>query len=130
MHKRKQRGPAASHQENTAINTDDGGSDKRTVLIRFIAQAWINDYAVTADPQGPTTFRAPVADAQDGAGRWLESHSDQSDVLHTNRNAPQWVQDWTGPFEIEIEHAPCPATQAVRVPAISGGQTARKGGRP
>jgi hypothetical protein len=122
--------PATLDEENATADTDDRSGDDQAVLVRFTAQAWIDDYAVTVDPQGPTTFRVPIADAQGADGRWLESHSDQSDVLRTHRSAPQWVQDWTGPFEIELEHVSCPATHPLRVPDISRRQTAPKGCRP
>ncbi len=74
-----------------------------TVLVRFTAQAWINDCAVAVDPQGPTTFRVCARDAQDATGAWLQSNSHASDPLREHPKAPRWVRDWTGPFEIEIE---------------------------
>lgn len=75
-----------------------------TVTVRFIPQAWINDWAVAVDPAGPSTFQVPAADAKDSDGNWLADRAAASDVLQQHPNAPSWVRAWSGPFEIEIEH--------------------------
>ena len=75
-----------------------------TVTVRFLPQAWVNDYAITVDPVGPATFTVPAGDARDADGDWLEDHSDASDRLRTHEHAPEWIRDWSGPFDVEIEH--------------------------
>ena len=79
-------------------------SDTDTVTVRFIPQAWVNDYAIEVDPAGPTTFTVAAGDAQNANRDWLEDHSYASDPLQTHENAPRWIRQWSGPFEIEIEH--------------------------
>ena len=75
---------------------------RKMVRVRFVPQVWINDYAVTADPQGPETFLIPAEDAKNGR-RWLKDHAYESDSLRTHPNAPAWIKNWPGPFEIELE---------------------------
>jgi hypothetical protein len=77
-----------------------------TVTVRFIAQAWVRNNAIEVDAAGPTTFEVPVADAQDTDGYWLPDHDYTSDVLREHHNAPEWIRNWSGPFEVEIEHEP------------------------
>lgn len=83
---------------------------------RFNPQAWVNDYAIDVDPQGPTTWDATDAvasmpaeyrdqlvseiEADDPFG-WGEA-LDSWDWLHDDPNAPQWVRDWNGPFSIWV----------------------------
>jgi hypothetical protein len=66
--------------------------------IRFVAQAWINNYAVECDPEGPTTFLVPDSDVT------AKMHDDAGarDDLRAHDNAPEWVREWSGPFECEI----------------------------
>jgi len=74
-----------------------------TVTVRFIPQAWVKNHALDADPAGPTTFAVPVLDAQDPEGNWLPGHDDASDVLREHDNAPAWIRNWSGPFDVEID---------------------------
>lgn len=64
--------------------------------LRFHPQAWINDYAVDVDPEGPTDWEAN--DVPYG----IKSDTSESDSLIHHDNAPQWVRDWCGPFWVEI----------------------------
>lgn len=66
---------------------------RRTLTFR--PQAWVRDNAIDVDPQGPTTWIDEVPDG-------IESHSYESDELRLSEHAPQWVRDWSGPFEVEI----------------------------
>ena len=67
-----------------------------TVTIRFRPQAWIGDYAVDVDAEGPTEFEVPVEEVKD-----IEPRSYDADLLREHDNAPKWVKDWQGPFEVE-----------------------------
>lgn len=78
--------------------------------VRFIPQAWIRDYAVEVDPEGPTVFDVPDQDAQDAEGHWLPDRSYESDTLKAHPHAPQWVREWRGPCDIEILHDEAPPT--------------------
>ena len=65
--------------------------------IEFTAQAWLNDYAISVDPQGDTVW---LDDVPPG----LEDDSYESDELRFSDAAPEWVKDWSGPFYIEVEY--------------------------
>lgn len=67
----------------------------------FRPQAWVNDYAIDVDPEGQT--RWDLSDAE--AHQWLaeaQGSCPDLDALQNHRNAPQWVQDWRGPFYIDL----------------------------
>jgi hypothetical protein len=83
----------------------------------FSPQAWQRDNAISVDPRGPTTwdatdfvkkildeglYRAGVL-KQEYAQQWLdatlERGSDYDDVLWQDENAPEWVRNWSGPFD-------------------------------
>lgn len=66
------------------------------MMVRFHPQAWINDYAVSVDPDGETDFDA--GDVPETVG----DDTYESDDYRTHANSPQWVKDWSGPFYIEI----------------------------
>lgn len=74
-----------------------------TVRVRFIPQAWIRNYAVEVDPEGAAEYDVPARDAQDTDGQWLRDHDYASDALKGHDNAPAWIWDWSGPFEVEID---------------------------
>jgi hypothetical protein len=73
------------------------------VTITFRPQAWIDDYAVDCDPEGETTF-----EVEEEILRGLEPHTYEADELREHKNAPQWVKDWPGPFEVEWPTDPAP----------------------
>ena len=79
----------------------------------FDAQAWINDYAVSVDPHGPTTWDC-TAYAEEHAEyvrdilARREDSVDLDDVFAYDPAAPEWVQEWTGPFSIWVEEEPTP----------------------
>jgi hypothetical protein len=75
-----------------------------TVTVRFLPRAWIENHAVEADPEGSTTFAVPATDAKDAEDNWLPNHDAASDGLRQHDNAPEWIRNWNGPFDIEIEH--------------------------
>lgn len=77
---------------------------KNTVRIRFIPQEWYHDCAINVDAPGSCEFDVPKVDAVNSRNEWLRDHSNASDALKYHKNAPQWIRDWTGPFEIEILH--------------------------
>ena len=79
-------------------------SGTATVTVRFIPQAWVKAHAIDVDPAGPSTFTVGAGDAQNADGDWLEDRSYASDRLRTHANAPRWIREWSGPFEIEIQH--------------------------
>lgn len=61
----------------------------------FRPQAWSNDYAVEVDPEGETEWQVEAGE--------LQPDRFDLDYLQASLNAPAWVRDWSGPFEIELE---------------------------
>ncbi len=56
-------------------------------IAHFNPQAWVNDYAVPADAEGPTDFYVgKIADD-------VDDDDYPSDELRDHPNAPQWVKD-------------------------------------
>lgn len=62
--------------------------------VVFTPQAWVNDYAMTVDPEGPRTW---LVEANE-----IDPRATDNDYLRYSRAAPQWVIDWGGPFEIDF----------------------------
>ncbi len=68
------------------------------LLCRFHPQAWLNGYAIDVDCEGEPLFEV----------EWPESspipqdNSTASDELRTEKAAPRWVQEWSGPYYITI----------------------------
>lgn len=79
-------------------------------MTRYIAtfhpQAWINDYAVDVDPEGPTT-----ADVTETLAAMTEAQREEamrpddypSDNLRFSPGVPAWWADWSGPFYISVD---------------------------
>lgn len=79
----------------------------KRITARFQAQAWLNDYAIDVDPEGPTTWDVTeeiVAMGRDKALA-LKDNQYETDDLRFSRNAPEWVREWTGPFYICVEES-------------------------
>lgn len=67
------------------------------VEVRFKPEAWINDYATPVDPETPDTWFVEKDQVPaEGASPY------DWDELRDHANAPQWVKDWSGPFEVEL----------------------------
>ena len=67
---------------------------------KFIPQARVNDHAVVIDAYGETTWditESTVAQAREAA----RDGSDW-DYLRDDDNAPFWVREYPGPFEVEL----------------------------
>ena len=82
-------------------------------VAHFTPEAWVNDQAVEADPEGPQEWDCTehAKRNRDYLAR-LEAHSealdqpggavDNDDVFKSDPGAPAWVRDWRGPFTIRI----------------------------
>lgn len=70
-------------------------TELKNITVEFVPQAWINDYAVNVDPEGPTTWEVPVEMVRD-----VEPDQYESDDLRFHENAPEWVKEWSGPFYV------------------------------
>ena len=69
--------------------------------VRFTPQAWVNDYAVDIDLDGPDEWDTTILpDA-------LADYRDKQDALRyetwfqDDPDCPQWIKDHRGPFYIE-----------------------------
>lgn len=77
------------------------------VLATFHPQAWINDYACAVDPEGETTWDVTAEIVAVGREQALKLIDDQysTDALRYSARAPKWIQEWSGPFYVEVEEA-------------------------
>lgn len=87
-----------------------------TFQARMTPQAWVRDDAITVDAPGPDAWdcTAAVNENRDYfnrllssgcAGDWNENGSgllDNNDVLKGDPQAPEWVRQWDGPFDIHV----------------------------
>ena len=79
---------------------------KRVIEIKFVPQAWIDDYAVDVDPEGPdtwdvTTYVTAMSQEQAFA---LRDNQDESEPM-LRFNAPEWVINWQGPYRFEVANS-------------------------
>ena len=67
---------------------------------KFIPQMWVNDTAMDVEAFGDTTWNIDdeiVALARRSANRGADW-----DFIREDDNAPRWIQEWPGPFEVEL----------------------------
>ena len=85
-------------------------------IARFQPEAWLNDYAIAVDPDGPTewnctAFVTPDVRAYlDGCVKRRDDDLtsgvlDDDDVFIDDPAAPEWVRRWRGPFTIQLFQA-------------------------
>lgn len=77
---------------------------EKRIFATFNAQAWLNDYAIDIDPQGDTVWDVTDEILAMPEHERVALRDDQynTDDLRFSENAPQWVQDWGGPFYISV----------------------------
>lgn len=81
-------------------------SDAEEVIVTFHPQEW-HEYAgeerAHAHPNHDSVkFTVPLEDAIDENGNFLKDDTYASDALAEHENAPDWVNEWEGPFYITI----------------------------
>lgn len=77
------------------------------IIATFVPQVWINDRAVTADPLGDTEIDitdAVLALSKEDALN-LRDDTYEADALINRDFAPDWINDWSGPFYLAVEAA-------------------------
>jgi hypothetical protein len=87
--------------DETDTDHIDGGP---TVTLQFRPQAWIRDNAVDVDPEQPDTWDVPLSLLRTRfptAEDWHEDHRARDDMRFEGQ-APRWIRDWSGPFEVEL----------------------------
>jgi hypothetical protein len=90
--------PDADREGGSCVNSGP------TVELRFRPQAWINDYAVAVDREHPDTWVVPLdlfLERFPTEEDWSSLHHER-DEMRLEGSAPQWVRDWSGPFEVEL----------------------------
>lgn len=95
-----------SRAKKLSVELAPDSSDRR-IVAEFVPQAWVNDYAIAIDPEGPTKFdvTAEVLAMGYDAAMKLRDDTDPSDELRHVELCPQWIKDWSGPFIIHVEQA-------------------------
>lgn len=77
------------------------------IIATFEPQAWVNDYAVPVDPEGPTSFDATDyvlrsdLDALHTGG--FDHAFEYGDALIQASTAPTWMADHAGPFTCSVD---------------------------
>lgn len=74
---------------------------KRYTAI-FHPQVWVNDYAIDVDPEGETEWDVTSYLAERFGTDVPENNSYESDELRWDPKAPAWIQEWAGPFWVEL----------------------------
>lgn len=79
----------------------------KQIIAKFHPQAWINDYAFEVDPEGETTWDVTdeIVAMGEGAAMTLQDDQYNTDNLRFSKNAPKWVQEWSGPFYVEVSES-------------------------
>ena len=67
------------------------------VTLKFRPQKWADDQAYPHEPLGPDTWQidSSLIDFD------FEKDDYKRDDLRFKGDAPQWVRDWSGPFEVD-----------------------------
>lgn len=90
-------------------------------LATFHPQVWVNDHAVSADPQGPTEWDATrFIQAMPASKRelLLEADTTDSDALRDDPAAPQWIRGWSGPFYVSVDEVESLPDGVYRAPPL------------
>jgi hypothetical protein len=78
----------------------------KRIIATFVPQAWVGDYAMTVDPEGPTTWDVTdylLRNYSPDEIRAIVDDDYPSDNLRIAETAPPWVRDWSGPFYVQVE---------------------------
>ena len=101
----------SKHQTATSITQESRipmgtTTKKRIIEITFVPQAWINDYAVDVDTEGPDTWDVTtyVTAMSRKKALALRDNRENSDPM-VRFNAPRWVRNWRGPYRFEVENS-------------------------
>lgn len=70
----------------------------------FSAQAWLSNHALSVDPDGDTTWDVTehLKMLRPDLRPLVLKPGLERDGLREAKTAPQWVREWSGPFEIEL----------------------------
>jgi hypothetical protein len=83
----------------------------KRIIATFAPQAWVNDYAVSIDPEGPTRWDVTDFVTANNSREvilemeWSTSRFTELDRLQEDPAAPEWIREWSGPFDLSISGA-------------------------
>lgn len=92
--------------------TDDHQAEG-PIAITFHPQAWVDTSAkahesdrkqlIPAEEREPVTFTIPWEDGTDPDGAVFEDESYEANQLRDHPAAPDWVNEWEGPYFVTTE---------------------------
>jgi hypothetical protein len=88
-----------------ALPDDEAAIESGEAVLEFTGQAWIDERARDVDGK-EETFAVPLTDLRAGDSWALDETPSRhfvSDQLHRHENAPGWIQEWDGPFELQVK---------------------------
>jgi len=90
-----------------------GTDAKRRLAVTFHPQGWVKTSAkahesgrkqlVPAEDHDPVTFRIPWADGTGPDGDVFDDESYEANQLRDHPAAPDWVNDWEGPYFVTLD---------------------------
>ena len=77
---------------------------EKRIIATFHPQAWVRNYGVGVDPEGPTTWDVTedIIAMSRGVALSLEDDSYSTDDLRVLKSAPKWIREWSGPFYVSV----------------------------
>lgn len=88
------------------MHATDIPTDATTAEVTFYPEEWVpgmdgDDHArITGDKI--TRFEIPLEDALDDDGDLITDLTDKAARLADHEDAPDWIQTWTGPYEVGV----------------------------
>lgn len=72
------------------------------LICTFTPQAWVNDYAIDVDPQGPTSYPVTVEMAAEWPPDWRTRELSEYEYIVKDTAPHEWIREYTGPFEFHL----------------------------
>ena len=70
--------------------------------VHFQPQAWMDDYAIEVDDQGEDIWDVTDETAALVRRAFEDYSGGDLDFAREDDNAPQWIADWAGPYNITV----------------------------
>ncbi|WP_135365067.1 hypothetical protein [Halosimplex halophilum] len=67
------------------------------------AHEWGRKQLIPTEGRDPVTFTVPRDEATDSSGKVFEDESYEANLLQAHPDAPDWVNDWDGPYFVTVE---------------------------
>lgn len=88
-----------------ALPDEEAVIESGEAILEFTGEAWINGVAMDVDNK-EETFTVPLTDLRLNGSWALDGSTSRhhvADQLHRHENAPDWIQEWNGPFELQVK---------------------------